>query len=541
LSAVAAKLASGSRRSAFGETGKARLPIPASRSVRSGSNRHWAGLHPPPLDFGQTESGGTQPSLSAEEAPEGGSMTIQDRKIVAANQGGARCPGHPSTQDILAKDEVQVPTQISAETYRFLGDEDISYERYISADFARLEYERMWSRTWQWACREEHIPNVGDYHVYEIGPYSFIITRTAPGEVKAFYNACLHRGTKLRASGTEGCASEFRCSFHGWSWNIDGTLKNVICGWDFPHVDANKFKLPEAKVALWAGFVWINMDPDAVPFADYIGLEVMKHFERWRLEDRYVHAHAVKQLPCNWKFAEEAFLEAYHVLETHPAVALSTADANSQYDIYGDHVSRFIAPMGCLSPHLKGKYTEQDVLDQFTVGDSSFLEGEKLKVPEGGTARQVMAKELRKLMSGALKTDLSGVSDSEMLDCYSYNIFPSCFLFPGISLPMVYRFRPDPKDHRKSIFDLLFLRPLPADGSRPLPAEPVHLTVEQSYGVVEGIDPGFGAVLDQDTDNVGLQQEGAEASFKKGETLANYEEIRIRHFERAVDLYVGKT
>jgi phenylpropionate dioxygenase-like ring-hydroxylating dioxygenase large terminal subunit len=468
-------------------------------------------------------------------------MTVHDPKLALdPKRGGARCPGHPSTQDILARDEVKVPAEISAESYGFLGDEDISYERYISADFAKLEYERLWNRTWQWACREEHIPEVGDYMTYEVGPYSFIVTRTAPNEIKAYYNACLHRGTKLRASGSEGSASEFRCSFHGWSWNTDGTLKNIPCQWDFPQVDAKKFKLPEAKVETWQGFVWINMDPNAGSLADYLGPEVMAHFARWKLEDRYVAVHIVKELPSNWKFAAEAFLEAYHVLETHPAVALSTADANSQYDFYGDHVSRFIAPMGCLSPHLAGKYSEQDILDQFTVGDSSFLEGEKLKVPEGGTAREVMAKELRNLMSKALRVDLAEVSDSEMLDCYSYNIFPSCFLFPGISLPMIYRFRPNPTDHTKSIFDLLFLRPVPPGEARPDPAAPVHIDVGTSYGEVEGMDPGFGAVLDQDTDNVGLQQEGAAASFKRGETLANYEEIRIRHFERAVDLYVGK-
>jgi hypothetical protein len=164
----------------------------------------------------------------------------------------------------------------------------------------------------------------------------------------------------------------------------------------------------------------------------------------------------------------------------------------------------------------------------------------KLEVPEGGTARAVMARELRAMMSRALRVDLGEVSDSEMLDCYSYNIFPSCFLFPGVSLPMVYRFRPDPTDHKRSIFDLLFLRPVPAGEARPDPAEPAHITVGQSYAVVPGMDPGFGAVLDQDTDNVGLQQEGIAASFKRGETLANYEEIRVRHFERAVDLYVGK-
>jgi hypothetical protein len=104
---------------------------------------------------------------------------------------------------------------------------------------------------------------------------------------------------------------------------------------------------------------------------------------------------------------------------------------------------------------------------------------------------------------------------------------------------MVYRFRPNPDDHNKSIFDLLFLRPVPEGGERPEPAEPVHIDVGTSYSDVEGMDHAFGQVLDQDTDNVGLQQEGAKASFKRGETLAVYEEVRVRHFERAVDLYVN--
>lgn len=462
-------------------------------------------------------------------------MSSATRKL---KKGEARCDA-PTTQEIIAQDKVPAPQSIRSESYEFLGDEDISYERYISADFAKLEYERMWNKTWQWACREEQIPEVGDYMVYEVGPYSFIITRTADNEVKAFYNACLHRGTKLRASGSEGCASEFRCSFHGWTWNTDGTMKELLCPWDFPHVDPKKSSLPEAKVELWCGFVFINMDPDAISLAEYIGPEVMNHFAKWKLEDRYTSIHIVKHLPCNWKFAVEAFLEAYHVLETHPDVALSTGDANSQYDVYGDHVSRFIAPMGVLSPHLEGQYGQQDILDRFTVGDSSVLEG-KMEVPEGGTARQVMADTLRELMSKSLKTDLSGVSDSEMIDTFSYNIFPSCFMFPGISLPMIYRFRPNPDDHTKSIFDLLFLRPVPSGEPRPEPADPVTIDVGQSYSEVPGMDAAFGQVLDQDTDNVGLQQEGAAASYKKGLTLGNYQEVRIRHFERAIDKYVGR-
>ena len=460
-------------------------------------------------------------------------------KTAQLKKGEARCPGAPSTQEIIAKDKVAAPQWVRSESYQFLGDADISKDRYTEASFAKLEFERLWTRTWQFACREEHIPEVGDYYVYDLGPYSFIVTRVSKNEIRAYYNACLHRGTKLRASGTIGRASEFRCPFHGWSWNVDGSNKDVICDWDFPHVDKKKFALPQARVETLGGFVFINMDRDAPSLADYLGSEALSHIKAWKLEDRYIYLHVQKRLPANWKLAVEAFQEAYHVIQTHPQVAPSNADANSQYDIYGEHVNRFISPLGVVSPHLAGKYTEQDVFDQFTLGDSGALQGVQRKLPPGATARQAMADMFRTMFEKATNADLSSVSDSELLDCFSYTLFPNTFLFPGISLPMVYRFRPDPRDHRWSIYEVFFLRPVPVSGQRPEPAEPIILGDHQSFKEAEGMDPGFGAILDQDTDNLILQQEGLEASAKPGLTLGNYQEIRVRHFEKAVDKYVA--
>ncbi len=467
------------------------------------------------------------------------SAELKDPKSKSSGKGEARCPGAPSTQEIIAGDKVSAPGWVRSESYRFLGDEDIPTDRYIEPSFAKEEFDRLWTRTWQFACREENIPQIGDYQVYDIGPYSFIITRVGANDVRAYYNACLHRGTKLRASGTEGRASEFQCSFHGWSWNIDGSNKTVLCPWDFPHVDRKKLQLPEARVELLGGFVFINMDPDAPALADYLGPEFKAHMDAWKLEDRYVYLHVAKRLPCNWKLAIEAFLEAYHVVRTHPQVAVSNGDANSQYDVYGEHVDRFISTLGVLSPHLYGKHTEEDILNQFTLGDSGALGDTKRTLSQGTTARQVMADMFRGMFEKATNTDLSGVSDSELLDCFSYTIFPNFFIFPGISLPMAYRFRPDPKDHRKCIYEVLFLRPVPKDGKRPEPAEPIHLGDNQSFKEAAGMDPGFGAILDQDTDNLFLQQEGLEASAKHTLTLGNYQEIRVRHFEKAVEKYLA--
>lgn len=462
-------------------------------------------------------------------------MNVESGKLNAP--GDARHPAQ-STQDIIARDKVKAPWWVASESYAYMGSEDIDKQRYISKEYQDEEFRRLWTRTWQFACREEHIPEVGDYYVYDIGPYSFIVTRVARNEIRAYFNACLHRGTKLRASGTEGTAREFKCSFHGWSWNIDGTNKSMLCPWDFPHANPAEYSLPEARVELLAGFVWINMDPAAPSLREYLGPDALAHIEAWKLEDRYVVCHVSKPIPCNWKLNIEAFMEAYHVPDTHPQVSPTNADVNSQYDTYGEHVNRFISTLGVVSPEHEGKYSEQDVLDMFTVGDSSIVT-DKPKVPEGGNARQMMADMFRAGFEAAANTKLDHISDSEILDCFSYTLFPNCFLFPGISLPMVYRFRPNPNDHRESLYEVMFLRPKPTDGSPVETAECVNLERHQSFKEAAGMDPGFGDILDQDTDNLVLQQQGLEASAKGGLTLGDYQEIRIRHFNQAVDRYMA--
>lgn len=453
----------------------------------------------------------------------------------ALRPGEARCPRGPSTQEIIHRDGRPVPAVLEQESYRFLGDEDIPFARYTSRAFYDLEMERMWPRVWQWACREEHIPEVGDYYVYDIGPHSVLVVRTTTG-IKAYHNSCLHRGTKLRPSGTDGHAAELRCPFHGWTWSLEGALTRLPCAWDLPHVDRANFHLPEVRTGLWGGFVFINMDDNAPSLEEYMA-PLAEHFEGWDLSKRYVDIHIEKELYANWKTAQEAFMENYHTQETHPQLLLGNGDENTQYDIFSDHVSRFYATNGVSSPHLEKPLTEQELVNTMLVGDRTML-ADELTLHVGETARVVMARVLRKVLSEAYKADMSRYTDTEMLDVMEYSLFPNMTLFPGLSLPMIYRFRPLGDDPNRSLFDLLFLRPIPDSGERPEPAQPVRLTEQDSYTTVPGIDPDFGHVYDQDTDNLRAQQEGFRAAKKKGQTLTNYQEVRIRHLEQTLDKYL---
>ncbi len=221
---------------------------------------------------------------------------------------------------------------------------------YTSPEFHALEVEKLWSRVWQLACLEEEIPNVGDYHVYEIADMSFLIVRTADG-IKAFRNACLHRGRRLREAHGEG-AKNLRCAFHGWSWNLDGSLKEIPCEWDFPSVTAADYALPEALVDTWHGFVFVNPDRTAGPLAEHLaGLD--EHFAAYPFERRVKVAHVEKIMRVNWKACQEAFMESYHVVATHPTLMDYLGDANTRYDTY-TNFSRAISPQGIESPHLAG-------------------------------------------------------------------------------------------------------------------------------------------------------------------------------------------
>ena len=455
-------------------------------------------------------------------------MGTEEKKL---KPGEAREQG-PSLRDELLRDPTPPPAPLLEESYEFLGDEDISFENYTSPDFAQAEYEKLWSKVWQWACHVDHIPQPGDYFVYDIGDLSALIVRTENREIKAYFNSCMHRGTQLKQPGTCGFSKELRCPFHGWTWSLEGQLVDLPQAWDFPHVTADSHQLPEMPVDIWEGFVFINFDQEAEPLNEYLGV-LPRHWEDWGLSQRYIETHIRKHLPCNWKAAAEAFIEAYHVRETHATGQLGD-EVTTQYDVFGENVSRFIHTRGLNSPLRSNPRTEDELLER--ISGRTLGEGD-LTLPPGVRARDHYANHVQETMGERYGHDFSHLSESITLDSIEYYLFPNAFFFPGLSLPMVYRFRPDPTSPDFSYFDLLFMRPRPPEGEVPPPPEVIELGIDESYSTAEGVGP-LGRVYDQDTANLAAQTRGFKSSFKNGQTLGNYQEIRVRHLQQRVKTYL---
>ncbi len=435
-------------------------------------------------------------------------------------------------QELLDLDTRPVPAVLRAIGDAPLSSSSVPRERYLSRAVHELEVEKVWRRVWQMACRLEQIPEVGDSLVYSAPGLSLVVVRAGPEEIRAFHNSCLHRGTVLRT--VPGHIEELRCPFHGFTWNLDGTFAGMPCPWDFPHVDPATFCLPEARVGTWGGFVFVTADPAAPTLEHY--LEILpEHFASWDLGDRYLSAHVVRVVPCNWKVALEAFLESYHTVAVHPQLLKTSGDTQTQYDVYRGvrHVSRMITPVGITSEHVDAHVDEQDILGAMflTKDDADAV------VPDGATARHVLADRTRRQLAERTGADYSSITDCEALDGIEYFVFPNFVPWAGFTTPLVYRFRPHGDDHAATVMEVMLLEPLPRSGPRPPTVATRHLEPGQRWA--DAPELGYlGRILDQDTATLARIQRGLEAAAGPDITLARYQESRIRHFHATLGEYL---
>lgn len=432
-----------------------------------------------------------------------------------------------SYQELLDGDIVQPFAPLRLQNNPDIPVVSVPVRRYTTREFHDLEMRRLWSKVWQMACREEEIPNVGDHISYEIGRFSILVVRTRHG-IRAHHNVCRHRGRRLVDH--PGNASSFICPFHGFSWNLDGSLRGVTSEWDFPHVDKPNLTLTPVRCETWGGWVFINMDMNAPSLRDFLG-SFTDQFDVWKPEERYIAAHVGKVMSCNWKACQEAFMEAFHVVATHPQILAGIGDENSQYDSW-EHFSRAITPNGTPSPHLKSKPSEKEMLDSTNMRYLDDPEGPN--VPSDMTARNFMAEMARTAMREVVGGD-AVIPDADLVDSIYYTVFPNFHPWGGYNR-IVYRFRPWQDRHDKSLMECYYMSPF--KGERPDPA-PLHLLGEDepwTHAPELGL---LAKVFTQDTFNLPKVQKGLEAAQYDEVILARYQETKIRHFHHLLSRYIA--
>lgn len=387
---------------------------------------------------------------------------------------------------------------------------------YYEPEFFDLEVEHIWKKTWQMACREDEIPNIGDHYIYEVANLSFIIVRTGESEFKAHYNMCLHRGRQLKECSGKG-AKLFRCPFHGWSWNLDGSLKEIPAEWDFNGVREDVGELPSAQVGCWGGNIFINPDPDCEPLEEFLGAPMLGHYEKFKLQNRYLQANVQGRIKANWKIVSEAFMESYHIVATHPQQMLHSGDnVNARYDVFGNwsrggHVGGTYPG----SP-LRGIYVSQeDALAHYRAG------------------ADVQRNYLRTLIGD----EVDIYSDAELNDISFNDLFPNLHPWGGFAR-IIFRFRPYKNNPDECLMDVMLLAPWPEGKEKPKAAPLRKLELGQSW--TDAVElASLGRIIDQDVFNLEKIQRGLTAGQSPYIWLSGYQEGKIRNFHERYNEALG--
>jgi phenylpropionate dioxygenase-like ring-hydroxylating dioxygenase large terminal subunit len=198
-----------------------------------------------------------------------------------------------------------------------VGPSRVPASVYTDPERFELERTRVLRDSWFMIGRSAELADPGDYLVWEEFGETVVVSRLEDGGLAAFHNVCQHRGARIAPSSGR-CERHLVCPWHGWLFELDGQVAGVPDRADFDDAEIKGLRAPPVAVADWGGWIWIHLaGPDvAPPLLEDLG-EIAEELAPYRMEEMELHATATWEMPVNWKAVVDAFIEVYHVAETH--------------------------------------------------------------------------------------------------------------------------------------------------------------------------------------------------------------------------------
>jgi nitrite reductase/ring-hydroxylating ferredoxin subunit len=400
-------------------------------------------------------------------------------------------------------------------------------ERYFDRDFYQMEAELLWPRVWQMACRLEEIPEPRDFVEYRILDQSVVVLRTDDMGVRAFHNVCRHRGVRL-VEGRGRCESGFVCPFHGWCYGPDGANIFVPRAKTFSEHNRQPgdIDLTPVRCEVWGGCAWINLDEGAPPLRECIEPFATVQ-DAWKVESLRTEWWYACRLPVNWKLAEEAFMEQYHVIQTHPQLVIpSRYPPRDGAGEVGTLIDGELHYLRMMSEGMAGMVHADDVGVAETLRDAALPEDPTLALPAWHRMLNDAIVEWHR-SRGSDVPDLNELEEKGLNEPMGY-CFPHYFILPMYSSASSYRFRPlGPEETLMEIWSLTRF-PDEEQPTRPTPPEPWECD-----------DPRWPPIPAQDFSNLPKQQRGLHAKSFEYLRLSEQVEGGISNFERTVDGFLA--
>ncbi|MEM7502979.1 MAG: aromatic ring-hydroxylating dioxygenase subunit alpha [Pseudomonadota bacterium] len=420
------------------------------------------------------------------------------------------------------------------------GTDRIDAARYYDRGVVEKEWQQLWTRAWLLAGPRSDLREPGDYFTFEVGRESIIVALDEGNELRAFYNVCPHRGNRLVLTHS-GCAAKFTCSFHSWSFHLDGRCAGITDEESFrPGVIAERPALSNVRVEEKGGLIFVNMDAQAPPLAERFGLPD-GYLEGYQLDKMVVVRHVVSEWGSNWKTGVDAFYETYHLHAVHPQTATVMDDFGTQCDLYPHGYSRMIVPLAKKSPRVDDQQTVDPGLEYMLSEAGMSAADFDGDAPDVRLAIQ----RFKRARAERMKLGYEGLVDGQLTDSWATGIFPNVQIGLHPEGAFLMRFLPHPTDPERFYYDTMTLY---------RPVDDPSFMVPDWMGLPEGTDvsgdvraerefvpfgtpPDLGLVLDQDSELLPVVQKGIRSRGFKG-PLWSEQEVRLRHFHAELDQYL---
>lgn len=439
------------------------------------------------------------------------------------------------------------------------GETFVPKSRYVDPEFLQLELDRLFTQVWQPACREEEIPSPGGYYEYTIGWQSIAVVRQKDGGIKAFHNACAHRGMKIVQG--SGCSQdkELRCGFHGWRYGLDGRSSFVPCRDEFASRPREQWGLRPVAVGTWGGWVFVSMaekPPDLLEWLDPLPTALAP----FRLQDMRYRWRKRTFLPANWKTVVDAFIEGYHTPGTHPQTMRSAegprpsaAPAAPQEYVYApytptitynnhsrfvytqrpEHASRDSARQELAArPEVFANSMQYQYLEvRSLVTERDYRAAQKLATQEPSEVPPfVLYHQMCEELARAEGVDFPQMSmEQYFAGNGDWHVFPTMVILVEKSCLLGYRMLPDADDPNRCTFEMFSLEHF-------APGE-VPQTQWQVFERWQDHDE-WGELPSQDLKNIGAIHAGMHSVGFDGLWLNTAQEMSIRNEHAIADRYL---
>jgi choline monooxygenase len=209
---------------------------------------------------------------------------------------------------------------------------------YLDPSVAALERDRIFSRTWQVVGHHDQVAAPGDYFTAQLSGEPVLIVRGSDWRLRGFYNVCRHRA----GPPAEGYGSRklFRCLYHGWTYNLDGSLNHATEVEGVEGFQREDFGLAPLRCEEWFNLVFVNLEPGAPPLLESLG-ELPEQAERFAFQDMKLFERRTYEMNCNWKTYVDNYLEGYHLPTVHPGLNRELDFSAYTVEPYAHHVRQW--------------------------------------------------------------------------------------------------------------------------------------------------------------------------------------------------------